>query len=51
MTNDRQERIVFMEAGSTSQHIKLIANCVVTSDMLEAIEGFVERERKRIVKR
>ena len=42
------ERIVFTEEGQPSQYLKLIASGDVDDFLLEALEDFVKRQRKRI---
>lgn len=42
------ERVVFTEEGQPSQYLKLIASGDVDDSMLEALEDFVKRQRKRI---
>lgn len=42
------ERIVFTEEGQPSQYLKLIASGDVDDYLLEALEDFVKRQRKRL---
>jgi hypothetical protein len=42
------ERIVFTEEGRPNQYLKLIASGEVDDGLLEALEDFVKRQRKRI---
>jgi hypothetical protein len=42
------ERIVFTEEGKPSQYLKLIASGEVDDGLLEALEDFVKRQRKRL---
>ena len=43
------ERIVFTEEGKPSQYPKLIASGDVDDGLLEALEDFVKRQRKRLI--
>ena len=42
------ERIAFTEEGSPGQYLKLIASGDVDDTLLEALEDFVKRQRKRL---
>jgi hypothetical protein len=42
------ERIVFTEEGQPSQYLKLIASGEIDDGLLEALEDFVKRQRKRL---
>jgi hypothetical protein len=42
------ERIVFTEEGRPNQYLKLIASGEVDGSLLEALEDFVKRQRKRL---
>jgi len=42
------ERIAFTEEGQPGQYLKLVASGEVDDTMLEALEDFVKRQRKRI---
>jgi hypothetical protein len=42
------ERVAFTEEGQPGQYLKLIASGEVDDTMLEALEDFVKRQRKRI---
>lgn len=42
------ERIVFTEEGQPNQYLKLIASGEVDGGLLEALEDFVKRQRKRL---
>jgi hypothetical protein len=42
------ERIVFTEEGQPNQYLKLIASGEVDAGLLEALEDFVKRQRKRL---
>lgn len=42
------ERIVFTEEGQPGQHLKLVASGEVDDVLLEALEDFVKRQRKRL---
>jgi hypothetical protein len=42
------ERIVFTEEGSPNQYLKLVASGEVDDGLLEALEDFVKRQRKRL---
>jgi hypothetical protein len=42
------ERIVFTEEGQPNQYLKLIASGELDEGMLEALEDFVKRQRKRV---
>jgi hypothetical protein len=42
------ERIVFTEEGSPNQYLKLLASGEVDDFLLEALEDFVKRQRKRL---
>lgn len=42
------ERIVFTEEGQPNQYLKLIASGEVDDGLLEALEDFVKRQRKRL---
>jgi hypothetical protein len=42
------ERVVFTEENSPQQYVKLIASGFVDDNLLEAIEDYVKRQRKRL---
>ncbi len=42
------ERIVFTEEGQPNQYLKLIASGDVDAVLLEALEDFVKRQKKRL---
>lgn len=42
------ERIAFIEEGTPGQYLKLIASGEVDDGLLEALEDFVKRQRKRL---
>jgi hypothetical protein len=42
------ERVAFTEEGQPGQYLKLIASGTVDDTMLEALEDFVKRQRKRL---
>jgi hypothetical protein len=42
------ERVVFTEEGGPSQYLKLIASGDVDAVLLEALEDFVKRQKKRL---
>jgi hypothetical protein len=42
------ERVAFTEEGQPGQYLKLIASGDVDDSMLEALEDFVKRQRKRL---
>ncbi len=42
------ERVAFTEEGQPGQYLKLIASGDVDDTMLEALEDFVKRQRKRM---
>lgn len=42
------ERVVFREEGAPGQYLKLSAMGEVSDDMLEALEDYVKRQRKRL---
>ncbi len=44
------ERVVFVEEGSPGQHIKLVASGELDETLLEALEDYVKRLKKRLVK-
>jgi hypothetical protein len=43
------ERIVFTEEGLPNQYLKLIASGAIDDGLLEALEDFVKRQRKRLL--
>lgn len=42
------ERVVFTEEGTPNQYLKLVASGEVDDVLLEALEDFVKRQRKRL---
>jgi hypothetical protein len=42
------ERVVFTEEGQPSQYLKLIASGPIDDELLEALEDFVKRQRRRL---
>ena len=42
------ERVVFVEEGSPSQYLKLVASGELDEGLLEALEDYVKRQKKRI---
>ena len=44
------ERIVFVEESSPAQYLKLVATGDLNLDMLEALEDYVKRQKRRILK-
>ena len=42
------ERVVFSEEGATSAYIKLVAKGDIDIDMIEALEDFVRRQKRRL---
>jgi hypothetical protein len=42
------ERVVFTEEGQPNQYLKLIASGELDAELLEALEDFVKRQRKRL---
>ena len=42
------ERIVFVEEGGPSQYLKLVASGPLNSSLLEALEDYVKRQKKRL---
>ncbi|NEI68591.1 hypothetical protein GR212_03325 [Rhizobium lusitanum] len=44
------ERVVFTEEGEPGQYLKLIASGEIDDYLLEALEDFVKRQRKRLTK-
>lgn len=42
------ERVVFIEEGRPGQYLKLIASGEVDDGLLEALEDYVKRQRKRL---
>lgn len=42
------ERVVFTEEGLPNQYLKLIASGEIDSVLLEALEDFVKRHKKRL---
>ena len=46
--SDLSERTVFREEGTPGQSLTLKAAGEVTDDMLEALEDYVKRQRKRL---
>ena len=42
------ERIVFTEEGQPNQYLKLVASGAIDDGLLEALEDFVKRQRKRL---
>lgn len=47
-TRDVAERTVFTEEGAPGQYLTLKVSGEVTDDMLEALEDYVKRQRKRL---
>lgn len=45
------ERVVFTEETSPQTYIKLVANGTVDDILLEALEDYVKRQRKRLQKK
>ncbi len=43
------ERIVFSEEIDGTQYLKLVANGEMNADLLEALEDFIKRQRKRLI--
>jgi hypothetical protein len=50
MALSQGERIVFVEEGETGQYLRLLASGEVTDYLLEALEDYVKRQRKRLLK-
>jgi len=44
------ERTVFVEEGEPGQHLRLVASGEITDYLLEALEDYVRRQRKRLTK-
>ena len=44
------ERIVFTEENNPQQYVKLIASGDVDDTLLDAIEDYVKRQKKRLLK-
>ena len=44
------ERIVFVEEGGPDQYLKLVASGELDLGLLEALETYVERQKKRLAK-
>ena len=44
------ERIVFVEEGEKGQYLRLSASGEITDYLLEALEDYVKRQRKRLSK-
>lgn len=44
------ERVVYVEEGGPGQYLKLVASGEVDDYLLEAIEDFVKRQRKRLAR-
>lgn len=42
------ERIVFVEEAEASQYLKLVASGEISTDMLEALEDFIKRQKRRL---
>jgi len=42
------ERVVFTEESNPQTYVKLIASGAVDDSLLEALEDFVKRQRKRL---
>ena len=42
------ERVVFVEESGPSQYLKLVANGELDETMLEALEDYVKRQKKRL---
>jgi len=42
------ERVVFTEEGQPKQYLKLIASGPIDDGLLEALEDFVRRQRRRV---
>lgn len=45
------ERVVFSEEGDRGQYLQLLASGEITDDMLEAVEDYVKRQRRRLLSR
>jgi len=45
---DPDERVVFVEEGGVGQRLKLMATGDISDDLLEALEDYVKRQRKRL---
>ncbi len=43
------ERIVFVEESGPAQYLKLIANGELDETMLEALEDYIKRQKKRLL--
>lgn len=44
------ERLVFSEEGEPGQYLRLVASGEITDYLLEALEDYVKRQRKRLMK-
>jgi len=44
------ERVVFTEENNPQQYLKLLASGEVDDSLLEALEDYVKRQRKRLAK-
>ena len=44
------ERVVFTEEGGAARYLKLIACGDIDADMLEALEDFIKRQKRRLAK-
>jgi len=44
------ERVVFIEEGAPGQHIKLIASGIIDEFMLDALENYIQRQKRRLKK-
>ena len=42
------ERVVFFEEGGPTQYVKLIASGVMDESLLEALEDYIKRQKKRL---
>ena len=42
------ERIVFVEEAEASQYLKVVASGEISTDMLEALEDFIKRQKRRL---
>ncbi len=45
------ERVVFTEEADGGRHLKLIAGGDIDADMLEALEDFIKRQKRRLARR
>ena len=42
------ERVVFVEEGGPTQYLKLVASGVLDETLLEALEDYIKRQKKRL---